>query len=40
MELCVLQEWKQDMYTEKNIWFSKLLVPAYTGTSQSKGRGS
>lgn len=35
MELSVLQEWKQDMYTEKNIWFSKLLVSAYTGTRVS-----
>lgn len=35
MELSVLQEWKQDMYTEKNIWFSKLLVSAYIGTRVS-----
>lgn len=35
MEVYVLKEWKQDTYTEKNIWFSKLLVSAYTGNRVS-----
>lgn len=27
MELRVLQEWKQDMYTEKNIWILPTQAP-------------
>lgn len=38
MEVYVLKEWKQDTYTEKNIWFSKLLVSAYTGSVQRQSK--